>query len=452
MTFNFQYTYSKWFSEGLFADKPNLVTTPENIQQAKKKYEELKKIVEQKSEETIAAFKKVQKQLEEKKAELMQSYEKQKIIVDQLAKEVTQLEQQKKREYDPVKKKLDQAQQKVSSLQNAPAALSQAAVAALNVAKKAVDAVARFNTLFNEKNVVLIAAKAKLALLNVGGELYTAALDPYQKAVEVIKDKGLQEVRTLPEYIEAKKWEHHVDLLRRELAIEMIERYKPDIICFQEGFYDMPVFSKRLPNYTLVYRDPHLKAADIKRFEKEVDINALMFKTQRFQLERQGFVWLNETQEPFKFGWGARGWRTATWVALKDTVTNNLLFVCNTHLDHRSQPARIEGARLLANIVKEQSGLNVGFLIGDFNINSIATVLPELFRTPFSMKNAQQIARSIVGPVHTFIPGAVIDYFIINNAQLVKVIRYEVIDFQRGGLTPSDHRAVIIDVEFTKNK
>jgi endonuclease/exonuclease/phosphatase family metal-dependent hydrolase len=199
----------------------------------------------------------------------------------------------------------------------------------------------------------------------------------------------------------------------------------------------------------MIYVDPATPSSMVERINKEdADVNAIFYDPTKLKLQANGFIWLNPTQEPFKFGWGAHTLRTCSWGHFQDITTKNSWWIFNTHFDHRSREARIQSSLLLAKIIKEKTGDNLAFLIGDFNLSNLSKVIPALFTSPFNLQDAKQLASEQHGPAYTFIPGATIDYFLVSHADRVKMLRYEVIDFARGGLTPSDHRALILDFEF----
>jgi hypothetical protein len=394
MSFNFQYTFSRAVGARFFSELGDTKPTEATIKKLLEEQTRLKKIVDEKSTKIVTNLEQAEKQLAAKKAELTQAYEKQKAVVAQLEKE------------------------------------------------------AKSKSFFSTTKAKLIAEKAKLAGLSLGDKATQAILKPYVDAVASIKEHGSAQFGAFPEYYEYEKITHTLDLLRRELTIEMIQKYQPTVICFQEGFYDMPVFLERLKIYRMIYRDPNAKPADVKRIDKEVDVNAIFYNPQRLHLESNGMLWLNDKQQPFHLSWGANTMRTCAWGHFKDIASNNFLWIFNTHLDHKSQEARKQGALLIANFIKEKTQNELTFLIGDFNVKNLQATISQLFTAPFTFIDAKNIASQKIGPQHTLIKGAIIDYFLVANADKINVLRYEVIDFSRGGLTPSDHRAVILDFEF----
>ena len=96
----------------------------------------------------------------------------------------------------------------------------------------------------------------------------------------------------------------------------------------------------------------------------------IYFNKNRFECLESGTFWLSESPtQPGSIYKGACCPRTCTWALLRDRVTNKKFRYFNTHLDHVSSKARIEGVRVI-----EANGLGLAmknketiFLTGDLN-------------------------------------------------------------------------------------
>src|SRR5690606_27741142 len=71
----------------------------------------------------------------------------------------------------------------------------------------------------------------------------------------------------------------------------------------------------------------------------------IFYKKARFTKIQDGMFWLSPTPEKPGMGWDAACNRTCTWIKLKDNITGKKFFILNTHLDHRGNTAREEGAK-----------------------------------------------------------------------------------------------------------
>jgi endonuclease/exonuclease/phosphatase family metal-dependent hydrolase len=154
---------------------------------------------------------------------------------------------------------------------------------------------------------------------------------------------------------EAEAWDN-----RAALNVETIERHAPDLIGFQElQKGNLETYQKRLPQYAYILgprygnRAPH-------------SFNAIFFDPGRLELLDSGGFWLSETPGRYSASWGTRVVRSAGWVRLKLSETGLTFLHLNTHLDHVSKLARVEGSRLILRKLAEFPDVPV-VVTGDFN-------------------------------------------------------------------------------------
>ena len=146
---------------------------------------------------------------------------------------------------------------------------------------------------------------------------------------------------------------------RAVLNVETIVRYAPDLIGFQElQEGNLETYRERLPQYAHVSgpgygnRAPH-------------SFNAIFFDEGRLELLGSGGFWLSETPERYSASWGTRVVRSANWVRLRFSESSLNFLHLNTHLDHVSKLARVEGSELILRKLAEEEGPVV--VTGDFN-------------------------------------------------------------------------------------
>lgn len=96
---------------------------------------------------------------------------------------------------------------------------------------------------------------------------------------------------------------------------------------------------------------------------------AIFYKKDRFLPLQVNSFWLSETPDvPNSKSWNTACTRMATVVRFVDTKNGKQFYFVNTHLDHISQAARVNGAKLICSKIKElKSNLPI-FITGDFNI------------------------------------------------------------------------------------
>ena len=152
---------------------------------------------------------------------------------------------------------------------------------------------------------------------------------------------------------------------RAALNVATIERHAPALIGLQECQRgNLAAYRENLPRYE------HLKGPRYGNVPPH-DFNAILFDPARLELAESGGFWLSETPRTPSRSWETRVTRSANWALFRLAETGLPLLHLNTHLDHKSPPARREGSAL---IVREVDGLLRRFgpdvpavVTGDFN-------------------------------------------------------------------------------------
>ena len=176
---------------------------------------------------------------------------------------------------------------------------------------------------------------------------------------------------------------------------------------------------------------------------------AVAYRKERLALEKKGVFWLSETPDvPRSLGWGALNIRPCLWMILKDNSTGRRFCFVNTHLDHRSALARIEGVKLVLERMKTfGEDLPVVF-VGDHNCGPATEPAAEVRK---HMKDARDIAEvKDPGPINTFHNWGAIkseeenawrrcDYIYVSDG--IRVRDFVTHDDKRPGLDryPTDH-------------
>ena len=154
---------------------------------------------------------------------------------------------------------------------------------------------------------------------------------------------------------------------RAALNVETIRRCSPDVIGFQElQSGNLDTYEESLPRYDHVPGPPYGNG-------KHASFNSIFFDKDRLRLLDSGGFWLSETPGSYSSSWDSRVVRSANWARFEGTFAGtDLSFLhLNSHLDHVSKAARVEGGGL---ILREISGLLRRFgdetpvvVTGDFN-------------------------------------------------------------------------------------
>jgi len=166
----------------------------------------------------------------------------------------------------------------------------------------------------------------------------------------------------------ADSWPH-----RKDLVVETIELFRPDLFGVQEALdFQVEFLREHLPEFSA-----HGRGRDADGSGEQ---SALFFRTERFELLDSGHFWLSETpDEPGSQGWDAAFPRMCSWVKLADRQAGGatLLFL-NTHWDHRGAIARLESARVLRKFLAGFHPEGAVIVSGDFNTDEDGAPYAEL--------------------------------------------------------------------------
>ena len=159
----------------------------------------------------------------------------------------------------------------------------------------------------------------------------------------------------------------HLDLFnywshRKELLVETIERFSPDVLGTQECVTEQAEYLlARLPGYGFV-------GAGRDDGETDGEMTAIFYRRDRFRLLDSGHFWLSETPEEIgSKGWDA-GWRRmCSWAKLESRQDGRVFVLFNTHFDAIGDEARYQSALLLRKRMQRIAGPLPALVTGDFN-------------------------------------------------------------------------------------
>ena len=141
---------------------------------------------------------------------------------------------------------------------------------------------------------------------------------------------------------------------RVALNVATIKRAAPDLIGFQEvQEAHLDVYRRELTDYCF-HLGPDATCA-------------IFWSAARFALEEAGGFYLSTTPHRRSTSWNASCARVATWVRLRPGGSGGALLHVNTHLDHVSREARIEGTNLILRWLDTEGRGAPVVLTGDFN-------------------------------------------------------------------------------------
>lgn len=177
----------------------------------------------------------------------------------------------------------------------------------------------------------------------------------------------------------------------------------------------------------------------------------VLWRADRFVLVETGHFWLSSRPDvPGSRDHERAVTRMATWARIAERGTERRLFVLNTHLDHRVEAARVEGARQVRAAVDEWAGDDPVLVTGDLNATpdteAHAVLTAAGARVP--LHDAHDLTAARAGPEATLNgfeaprPGLRIDVVLVSGHW--RIASYRVDDRTEGGRYPSDHFPVAV--------
>ena len=227
---------------------------------------------------------------------------------------------------------------------------------------------------------------------------------------------------------------------RKKLVEKVLQEYTPAIIGFQETkvlqYNDLKNF---LHGYQgiITYRDNSL-------FK---EANPIFFRTDMFELLESKTFWLSLTPEKMSKDWNSNCYRICTMAKLKDKTTGKEFLIMNTHLDHISEEARINGIKL---IVEESKKHNLPtLLLGDFNAepDEETIKIADTYLIDTGIDFSDRFSGTFNNYEHTTENYVKIDY-IYQVGNKFEVLDYKVIYNTYNNVFPSDHFPIIINIKY----
>lgn len=235
--------------------------------------------------------------------------------------------------------------------------------------------------------------------------------------------------------------------VRQPALVALIDALAPDVVGTQEGMFDtLTPLLARLPAYRLVGMG--------RDGGSDSEYTAIMYRADRLELTHWQQFWLSPTPELI----GSRGWdtafpRTATIASFRDLADGAEFSLANTHLDHVSERARVEGARLIASRLPAGPAL----VTGDFNCDAGAAEAYGVLLDAGLRDTWDEVAERTTPLVDSFHgyaepaasdPCSRIDWIMASAEWTVQDAA--IVTERPGGVWPSDHWPVTATVELRR--
>lgn len=258
--------------------------------------------------------------------------------------------------------------------------------------------------------------------------------------IEQVTDSGEARIMSCnvrcwaPDDLGTKSW-----FYRAELIINNIEDVKPDIIGFQEvTWLHYNYLTDSLYEYDSVinYRDESIMSEGCPVF----------YRKDKYDLIDKGSFWLSETPDVMSKDWGSACYRICSYVILKEKASGKELVVFNTHLDHVSDEARINGIAVVLDKIAEFGG-KPSVLMGDLNAKPNSATY--LSATENFLDANIVAAVSEDGATYQnwglMLTNERIDYIMVSKTGIT-VEKYAIVDTVYNGVFPSDHFPIYVDI------
>jgi endonuclease/exonuclease/phosphatase family metal-dependent hydrolase len=151
---------------------------------------------------------------------------------------------------------------------------------------------------------------------------------------------------------------------RAPLNVRLLEQRAPDLIGFQEVHHENLAIFQTNHGYTQSRGMPYNDHAPFQ-------YTTIAWNSQCLHQIDSGGFWLSETPEVHSRAWDTSCVRSATWAKFEWLETSLTFLHLNTHLDHISELARVEGVKLIVQFL-EKAGLPL-VVTGDFNCPPTST-------------------------------------------------------------------------------
>lgn len=181
---------------------------------------------------------------------------------------------------------------------------------------------------------------------------------------------------------------------------------------------------------------------------------AIFYKKSKFTCTSSGTFWLSKHPHEKSRGWLAMFPRICTWATFaivdpKNQAMGEEISVFNTHLDHISSYARVNGLLQIGQFINEKFQNCPSILMGDFNAkpNSKALKTIDIMneKTCYEFHKTESPNGKTYHGFHGNVVGKPIDYIFTSKEISIKDVK--VAQKQYCGMYPSDHFPIVMIVK-----
>ena len=140
-------------------------------------------------------------------------------------------------------------------------------------------------------------------------------------------------------------------VLRRSIVVREILKVMPDTIGLQEA---TPIWMTTLQAMLPAYGCVGVARDNGKTAARKGESSPIFYLKEKYDLLDHGDFWISDTPDEPSFGPGASCRRVCTWALLQDKETESIFAHVNTHLDNASEEARVLGATMICDFIKDR--------------------------------------------------------------------------------------------------
>ena len=234
-------------------------------------------------------------------------------------------------------------------------------------------------------------------------------------------------------------WEY-----RKEMVVELILHHGPHLLGTQEGTVpQLEYLAGHLPRYRPLISH--------RQTDPSCQYPTIFYREDLFQAGESGEFWLSETPTVHRsLSWGSAFPRMVTYGLFREKGRELWFYFINTHLDHISAQARLEGARMIREFFFPREKPMI--LVGDFNEPPESPVYRKFLEEGSPMEDswrAEHLSRMGATTQHDFAGdprGSRIDWVLLTPPFRVKEAL--IITDNQKGRYPSDHFPYAVEVEY----
>ncbi|WP_422508475.1 endonuclease/exonuclease/phosphatase family protein [Stenotrophomonas sp. GZD-301] len=245
-------------------------------------------------------------------------------------------------------------------------------------------------------------------------------------------------VRTPVDTEPGRRWDD-----RRDAMVTLLREQKPAVVGTQELVEKQAVYLVgHLPGYRWFGEGRRGGSGD--------EHMGVFYDSAQLTVVESGNFWLSDTPDvPGSITWGNLFPRMVTWALFQRQADGQRFYLLNTHLPYRDEdePRRVRGATLITErLATLKPGVPV-VVTGDFNSEPGSDTYKAFTA---SLGDARKLAGTVDGPRLTFHdftgkPTVELDWILVRG---FTVDRFSTLDQTPGGVLPSDHYPVQVDLRF----